>query len=79
VSLADELADETRKPSPGLVDEWLARWYPTLNDADRQAWDDAVDNPRQQAAGMYRVARRHGFAGSECIFRRWVAQQRGAS
>ena len=75
MSLADDL--EAEKPKlPAIVDDWLAGWYPALSDADKKTFDQAVADPKQSATALFRVCKRHGFPGSEPMFRKWVREHR---
>jgi hypothetical protein len=78
MSLADELANEEPK-RPSIAADWVAQWYPTLSDADKATFDQAIADPRQSSSALFRVCKRHGYPGSDPMFRRWVAQQRDAS
>lgn len=71
MSLNDELQSEV-KHSKDLTHVWIANWYETLDDDDKNDWDTWVSCPTTHSSAMYRVLKRRGYPFSEATFRRWV-------
>lgn len=77
MSLSDELkAAAPERVSP--MDDWIARWFQSLDDDDRATWIEWLNDPSRSAVAMWRVIQRKDFPFSCSGFEKWVRRQRDA-
>lgn len=74
MSLADELADNSRGPSP--TEAWIADWYDGLETADQATFDAWLQDPRHKVSQMHRALQRRGYPCEAEALRRWADKQR---